>query len=244
MADHDFWLMRESVALNARISDEYEDASFGIINKDQVEDVLNELLYTRSMKITGDPIIPVGSPHPIMSLPANFAPDYFELEDWMFVSQRFRDALAQPPNVVQYWPVELIEASEAAWKQDYLMLRVLAWQSAMDMSRSIYKQEEITNRRTGEKLTAIHWIDRFVPLPGLNAQSAIFRSLENGLSILVTDALAERVMQAGCEGVCFREPATCGMVNRTPRRVRTAYGILVEDADLAEWAEAHPLKQT
>ena len=210
-----------------------------MMNAEEMTEVLSELRYTRSMKIKGDPLIPAGSPHPIMALPADFAPDYFELEDWMFVSQRFRDALAQSPDVVQYWPVEFTEASEAAWKQNYLMLRILAWQPAMDLSQSVCKQEEITNRRTGEKLNSVHGIKRFVPLPGLRAQTEIFRSAEQYCSILVIDALAERVMQAGCEGVCFREPQTCGMLGREPRRVRKAYGILVEDADLAEWAAAH-----
>ena len=105
--------------------------------------------------------------------------------------------------------------------------------------QSVYEQEEITNRLTGEKMNFVHRIKRFVPLPGLQAQTEIFRAAEDGLKILVTDALAERVMQAGCEGVCFREPQTCGMLGREPRRVRKAYGILVEDADLAEWAAAH-----
>ena len=134
MYDHDFWLLRQDPqTLYRRLTAFEEDASLGMINAKEIEEAHYELLCTRSIKIEGDPLIPAGSPQPIMALPADFAPDYFELEDCMFVSQRFRDALAQPADVVQYWPVELTEASEAAWRQDYLMLRILAWQPAMDL---------------------------------------------------------------------------------------------------------------
>ena len=90
--------------------------------------MLTELLYTRSMKIKGDPLIPDGSPCPILSMPPlDFEPDFFNHQNLLFVSRRFRDALAQPPDVVQYWPVDLIRASDEAYEQDYMLMRILAF---------------------------------------------------------------------------------------------------------------------
>jgi hypothetical protein len=75
----------------------------------------------------------------MMSLPTeDFAPDLFEMEEATFGSRRFREALAQPADVVQYWPAKVARASDEAYRQEYTMLRILACQPALDLERSEY----------------------------------------------------------------------------------------------------------
>ena len=234
---HGLWILRESIEAQEHSATAfYLDPENRVVNHAEFDEMLTELLYTRSMKIAGDPLIPDGSPRPILSMPPlDFEPDFFNHQNLLFVSRRLREALAQPPDVVQYWPVDLIRASDEAYEQDYMLMRILAWQEAMDKDRSIYTREDIVNRRAGEELVFISYIQSFVPRPDLVPRTEIFRSAESGLTIFVTDALAERVLRAGCDGVSFREPETIGLWGRVQQRLRTAHGIKILDPELPAW---------
>ena len=61
----------------------------------------------------------------------------------------------------------------------------------------------------------------------LVARSDLFWVDEVPVCLLATDALAERVMQAGCTGVQFDDPATTGVM-KGARRNRVATGIIEE----------------
>ena len=45
---------------------------------------------------------------------ADFAPDYFSFGPHKFCSRRLRDVLGQPPEVVQFLPVELVAAESGS----------------------------------------------------------------------------------------------------------------------------------
>ena len=226
-ADMRFWLMREDAYAADYLSGAiWVDSENRIVNSKELQHALFELFHTRSVKITGDVRLPEGFLRPMLSLPpVDFAPDYFTMESEVFVSRRFREALAQPDDVVQYWPVDIVRASDEAREQDYKFFRVLAWQEAMDWEHSVYTKSDLHNRRTGEKFVSIRNVKRFVPRADLMPRSEIFRSAESSIFVLVADGLAERVMRAGCEGVSFNEPETIGMWGREVQRFRTADGI-------------------
>ena len=61
-------------------------------------------------------------------------------------------------------------------------------------------------------------------LDGLQAQTEVFCVAETYTGILVTDAVAERVLQAGCTGAGFRDPEIVRS-GKYVERYRTANGV-------------------
>ena len=203
------------------------DMSNRIVNWEEFNHALFDLLHTLPISVKCDRKIPDGFVTPVLSLPPlDFEPDLFSMRGNYFASRRFRDALAQPHDVVQYWPTELVRASDKAREQDYMLFRILAWQPAMDWERSVYKKSDNRNRMTGETFVSVSMLTRFVPLVGLVPQTEVFRSAEAKSTVLVVDSVAERVMRAGCTDILFRDPGTCWL-NGVAERHRTADGVQV-----------------
>ena len=76
----------------------------------------------------------------------------------------------------------------------------------MDPARSDCEVEEVTHHTTGNPVRTVTWIDRLALLDGLEPRSEIFCLGEMETWIMVTDALAARVLAAGCTGREFRDP--------------------------------------
>ena len=79
---------------------------------------------------------------------------------------------------------------------------------------------------TGKSFLMIDTMERFVLLEGLRAKSDLLLIDELGFRILVTDALAARVLQSGCTGMEFHDPANPLPITGTrTERYRTKSGI-------------------
>ena len=126
---------------------------------------------------------------------------------------------------MQFAPLEIVAGGEEVRAQDYRVLRVLANQKAMDLDRSECEIEERVNPITGqlERVPAL-FTDRFVLLEDLQPRTEIFRLDESPSHVLVADAVAERVLRAGCTGMRFTDPA-CPRYGMRVVRYRTADGI-------------------
>lgn len=182
------------------------------------------LCYNRS------PLLP-GSPHLFISLPRrNFAPDFFTFGPYSFASRRLRDVLALSERVVQYWPVELLAGTVEAEAQDYRWMRVLPVRLAMDWARSVCKFRIMTGRNTGHRLLiTTNRVRRFAVKPGLRPAAELSWAAEDcGPGPLATDALAERVLRAGCTGVAFQDPRTAHTYQGI-KLFRTADGVRERD---------------
>ena len=154
------------------------------------------------------------------------APDYFERGRFSFVSAKFRDAVGALPTVLQFLPLDLRAGRERARTQDYNLLRVLSHQPAMDCERSVYELGSVTP--PGRPTTSfIRFIHSYVLRDDLVPASEIFWDDVILSSLLAVDALAERVMQAGCTGIRFDDPTTRGVGNGL-LRYRTATGVAEE----------------
>jgi hypothetical protein len=152
----------------------------------------------------GDILLPDWFPAPRLTMPeTGFAADYFSFGCFQFCSGRFRKALNQPEHVLQFAPVELLSGGPDVVAQDYRLLRILAHQPALDLERSDCKVKYYPHCRTGEPVRIISQINRYVLLDELQPPAEIFRMDEHPNTILVTDALAQRVLQAGCTGMEF-----------------------------------------
>ena len=154
----------------------------------------------------------------------DFAPDYFSHDGFDFCSTRLRDALAQPEDVIQFLPIELVAGGEAVRAQDYRRMHILAQQPVMDIARSDCRLKEVTHQVTGRIFTRVDWISRFTFLEDLTPRTEIFHPEEASSRILVTDALAVRVIETGCTGVEFQDPEVSRHGKRV-ERLRTTTGI-------------------
>ena len=151
------------------------------------------------------------------------APDFFTINILTFVSARMRSVLGLPSDVVQYLPIQLTAAGPLARAQDYQLLRVFPHQPAIDLSRSKYDVGGWTED-DGTKKEFILMVTSLALRADLLTRSELFWADEVPVCLLATDALAERVMKAGCTGIQFNDPATTGVLNGMIR-IRTADGV-------------------
>lgn len=176
----------------------------------------------------GNPVFPSGILKPKLFMPKrNFAPDYLSYGGTNFVSRRLRDVMALPESDVQYIDIELLDGSPKAFANDYRWMNILACHPAIDLQQSIYETDEATRATTGETFRFIWSYNRMVIRDDIDPDAHLFRVAEDLTTVLASDALAERVMRAGCTGIAFEDPAT--YFNGPIHRYRTAAGIEEED---------------
>ncbi len=127
--------------------------------------------------------------------------------------------------MVQFVPIDLVHASEAARAQDYRWMRVLVRQEALDLARC---DCQVDSNLTGLPVTACARSSTNINLLALREdlvpRTDIFRLDESASFILVTDAVAARVLRAGCTGMEFSDPANRHGGKRIDR-YRTVDGI-------------------
>ena len=218
------------VGCDDRFADQVDLFGSDLDNREELRAAEFTLSSALPMTYEGEPLLPADFPIPRLRLASDIAYDYVE-GDYRFVSRRMRDALDQPPQILQYWPIELLEGSDAAYAQDYKLMRILRAQPVMDLSRSRFTTSEGVREDTGERKT-YYAIREMVLRDDLPSWPQIFGASEKSSWSLVIDALAQRVMAAGCTGVSFRDPHALSMRGRLPQRLRTATGIEVKDLNL------------
>ena len=218
-----FWLLREEVDIAYEFDQALaQDAGLGVLND---HDLMTAWHHLRDTSGDLDTSWPAHFPHPVAGMPEwSFAPDFWAFGMYKFASRRFRDALAQPGDVVQFLPVDLVRASAAARAQDYRWMRVLARQGGLDLARCECEIEERPHAVTGKPVRSLNNIDLLALRDNLVPRTDIFRLDECRTFILVTDAVAGRVLRAGCTGMEFSDPANRQGGKRI-ERYRTADGI-------------------
>ena len=218
-----FWFLKNDVDLAYEFDRAMlQDAGLGVLND---HDLMTAWHRLRDTSGDLDASWPAHSPHPVAGLPEwSFAPDFWAFGMYKFASRRLRDALAQPDDVVQFLPFDLVRASAAARAQDYRWMRVLARQEGLDLARCECRVEERPHAVTGKPVRSLSNIDFLVVRQGLAPRTEIFRLDESPTYILVTDAVAGRVLRAGCTGMEFSDPANRQGGKRIVR-YRTADGI-------------------
>lgn len=201
------WLMVSDATISARFGRLLlRDASLGVHNTGDLNKAYDDAWRALGWNAVSLPLTSAW-PRPRLSLTeTDFAPDYFYQDGYHFCSRRLRDALAQPTDVVQFLPIDLVAGGEAVRAQDYAMMHILARQPVVDLARSDCRVEEITQRVSGRTLRIVTWVDRLALLDGLEPLSGIFRLQEMKSWTMVTDALAARVLHAGCTGLEFCAP--------------------------------------
>ena len=165
-------------------------------------------------------------PYLTLNLPAadRFCLDYFYLGLAPLCSARLRAALAQPPEVVQYIPLTVNTPEPRVRAMDYQIMRVLPSQCVIDTERSETRFESIEDRYIGGPVTVTDGTpSRVTLLPDVQPLTAMFRVEESSTLVYVTDAVAGRVMRAGCIGILFEDPEAAYVDDF--HLVRTAKGV-------------------
>jgi hypothetical protein len=199
------WTLRSDANIQWKLAKFLKaDSKIGVQNAQDFKIALSHLRDATKSCISDFVMLPDWFPPPQLKMPlVGFCADYFSHNGLYFCSRRFRDTLAQPENVVQFAPVELIDGGPEVVAQDYRLIRVMAHQPAMDLERSDCSIEYYPAYRTGEPIRIVGEIKRYVLLEGLTPDTEIFRVDEHPTTILVTDAVAQRVLRAGCTGMEF-----------------------------------------
>ena len=232
MAMHRFWIVREAWRTAEQI---YEllaaDTFIDLDEQHRILDARSSLRRKEPLAYFGNPFLPRDFLRPRINLPEHdFAPDYFDVGPVTLVSHRLRSVLAQPETVIQYHPIELVRGGPAVRAQDYRWMNILACHPAIDRAKSIFETDQLVNYKTGERTPFIRDYTRMVFRDDIDPGAEIFRVAEDLVTVLATDALAERVMRAGCTGIAFEDPET--FCARGPiHRYRAATGIVEEDME-------------
>ena len=238
MAQNRFWFMQEDIGTTIAMSRAMGgDSTIGVANSGEIATAEYHLNRTHRWFTTLDKVrkpgavrAPPGFPRPFFSLPRKrFAPDFFEFGLYWLASRRLRDALALPEHAVQYWPVELLAGAVEAEAQDYRWMRVLLAQHVMDWARSVCKMRAVTNVVTGRRSLMTRSVARFAVRSDLHPIAELFWAIEEpGPGAIATDALAKRVLRAGCTGIAFQNPRTA-RIYQGIKLYRTADGVRERD---------------
>ena len=172
-------------------------------------------------------VLPDDLPPMLLNYPmqGSILPDLLHPWRLHLCSARLRDAMALPPGVVQYLPVDIRALDPRVHAMDYKALHILAYQPVIDLKRSDVTIELKPDRHTGGIYPWFSFDKRWAIRAGFQPQTDLFCSAEDVHEVFVTDALAERVMRAGCLGCVFKHPEGPNYSGGLPQTIRTARGI-------------------
>ncbi|WP_284943944.1 imm11 family protein [Acidisoma cladoniae] len=222
-----FWLLEETGRSGLKyLRSLMRDSTLGLQNSSTVESA--EIRLAEKSKILSSDDIPLPPRFPKLTLilpEKRFAPDFFTQADYQFCSEKLRNLLDQPEHVVQFVPINFFAGGDEARAKNYTCMRVIANQPAVDIYRSDCDVAEFINPITGERSANPRFPNRFALLEGLEARTEVFRIDESSTRILVTDAVAERVVRGRCTGIEFADPEDLQYTDK-PKRYRGPKGVV------------------
>lgn len=149
---------------------------------------------------------PADFPTPRVRFAEGRLPDYNVVQNLPFVSDRMRRAMDLPDGAAQFVPVENVSRPPRARAARYSLLRVLAQARAIDGERSDCHVDRPVSVKTGAEVLRLAGVTAIRLLSGFEPPADLFREIAAPTIVFATDALAERVIAAGCTGVQFRHP--------------------------------------
>lgn len=223
---HTYWSLEQDVVFDA-IYDKFLEVhdTYGALNWQDISDAERD--FHQSVCPMSSIFLPLPSDFPVprIAFPEEgYSPDFLKIGSLWLASQRLRDSLAQPATVIEFRKVEMVTNAAAVHQQNYRWMRVLAHQPAIDVERSDCDVDDTTNPKTGRMFRSLRFINRIALMENLRPQSEIFRADESPTNVFCTDALAQRVLAAGCTGMEFSDPANLRLAKHI-HRYRTATGI-------------------
>lgn len=125
--------------------------------------------------------------------------DCFSRESCTFVSKRLREAMALPPDAAQFLEVDLTESAARVQANDYKIMNIAVLEDAIDVSSSDLAMGRLAPG--SPEIVMSHGDLRVAP--SFHPKYEMFHDRAVRGHVLCTDALALRVLKAGCTGVRF-----------------------------------------
>ena len=198
------WLLTEDWATSQIAA--YPKNSGRVLNGAQVFDA--SIKFNASLPGDGpwSAPYPPDFPTPRVRFAEGRLPDYNRIQNLAFVSDRLRRAMDLPDDVVQFLPIKNLNRPPRARVARYSLLHVLASARAVDGERSECHLDRYRSAKTGAEVLELAGLTLIRFLPDFAQSCDLFREAAAPTITLVTDALAQRVISAGCTGVQFRHP--------------------------------------
>jgi hypothetical protein len=157
-----------------------------------------------------------------------FSLDCFFWQSYILVSQDLRDAMAQEPWAVQYFPVDASLSAPLPRSKNYMIMRVPVVENVSDLDKSDYEYMNVVGLEGVLSPKRIAIRRDFQPKHGMSRD----RFFSN--YVFCTDECAVRILQRQCSGMRFIDPA---YMDKT-LRFRSLRGIEEESQD-PEQGETH-----
>ena len=149
---------------------------------------------------------PAEFPTPRVRFAESRLPDYNRTQNLPFVSDRMRRVMDLPSDIAQFLPIINVSRPPRARAARYSLLHLLAFARAIDGERSDCHVDRPTSAKTGAQVLRFTGLTAVRFLPDFEPPADLFREAAAPTVLLATDALAQRVIDAGCTGVQFRHP--------------------------------------
>lgn len=156
-----------------------------------------------------------------LTLP-DFDVDCFSCETYTFVSERLRKALRLPPHAVQYFDVDAGSSSARVRENNYKIMNVASLEDAVDTASSSLVMGRLTP--SSPEMVMSHGDLVFADC---TPRYEMFHDRVVRGHVFCSDALALRVLVAGCTGVRFFDPTRYRFAR--PNVFRTVRGVERED---------------
>ena len=124
----------------------------------------------------------------------DFDEDYFKSDGCYFVSERFRQAMALGPSTVRYFDVDASWSAPLPRSKNYQIMAPLAEDDVLDWRPS---EEFFRSPIIDSPARDLHM------RPGAVPKHEMFTDKNLDQPVLCTDALAQRILEAGCTGMRF-----------------------------------------
>lgn len=161
-----------------------------------------------------------------------FDADYFTWGGYSFVSERMREAMALDPSQVRFLELDDSQSAPLPRSKNFRMMELDTVENVSDLERTPY-----TMTQYGPDAPLVPYLCGPLAIRSDAApEHDLFYDEYFDTELLCTEALALRVLKAGCTGIRFRYPEAEEMLYRTLRGVEKID--LGEDRDIYELVQA------
>lgn len=182
-----------------------------LLNQDEVD--LAGALITRDFRHEAFPVVQLQ-----LTL-TDYDADCFMYNMLTFVSERMRNAMALGPTEIQYFDVDTRASAPLPRSKNYKVMNIPVIEDVSDPLLSNYQMRRLTPD-TPEVPILVHEI---AIRPDAQPTHQLFWDKFFRGYTFCTDALAMRVLRAGCTGVRFFDTSRISLLR--PKRFRTLRGV-------------------
>lgn len=201
------WLVREEPLHSVRLDEVLMAHDIDITNGLQISEAMREFNLSLPGNSPWPDALPENFPIASLKLPvSDFSPDFIVLEHRWFMSAKLLAAMALPDWVADIRPIDLVAGGAEARAKDYHFVRVRAFADAIDFAASDARLSKFRSAKTGAMITSVDWLSRIRIREGFKPTADLFEDATAQTRCFATDALAERVLAAGCTGIAFVHP--------------------------------------